>query len=87
LPGGFDEQPGELAGPLVVPHIASMDDSGGLLGGEARELVVGMAEGVDGDAGGEVEVLSVVDVMDPGALAVGENEGGAGVGVGEIVCM
>ena len=72
--GRFHQELGELASPFVVPHIAGVDHPGGLLAGQARELLIGVSERVDGDASGKVEVFSVERVKHPGALAVREDE-------------
>ena len=51
-----------------------------LLGDQLGHLGVAVTERVDGDAGGEIEVLPVLNVPEIGALALDEHGRRAGVG-------
>ena len=49
-----------------------------MVGDEFDEVGLGVAECVDGNAGGEVDVPTVFEVVEEGAGAVGEDGDGAG---------
>lgn len=57
-----------------------MDDLLGLIKEDPGDLRIRVSEGVDGDTSGEVEVFAVSDVVEVGALAVGEDDGRAAIG-------
>ena len=80
-----DEAGGEFGLRAGEEKIRGMDERGGLCGEGLLQGGVGMAEGVDGDAGGEVEVGAVVFVPDAGAFAAAELEGEAGVGRQDVL--
>lgn len=77
--GALDQLLGQFAGGDVVIEVAEMDDLLGLIKEDPGDLRIGVSEGVDGDTGGEVEVLAVSDVVEIRALAVSEGNGRATV--------
>ena len=67
--GCFDQQLAQRARPGVVVEVRGVDQRLGLGGDDLRDGRVAVAEGVDGDTRGEVEVAAVFDVPDVAALA------------------
>ena len=67
--GCFDQEFAQRARPGVMVEVRGVDQGFGLRGDDLRDGRVAVAEGVDGDARGEVEVASVFDVPDVAALA------------------
>jgi hypothetical protein len=65
-------------------QVRGMDQSPGLLAQGARQLRVGMAQTVDGDAGDGIEVLVALFVVEPDALAARKGNGLTGVGLHEV---
>ena len=76
----FDHELGEGAGPGVVVEVRGVDQGARLLGDELGHFGVAVAEGVDGYAGGEVEVFSVLNVPEVAAFAFDHHGGRADVG-------
>ena len=56
-----------------------MDQPGGLVADHPQDAGVSVAQGVDADAGNEVEVAALIDVVGPAALAARQHERIAGV--------
>ena len=73
-----------LAGDLV--EVRQVPDLLGLVLQRRDEVRVGMAEGIDGDAGAEIEIALAVDRRQPDAFAALEAERGACVGLEERRC-
>lgn len=72
----LEEPFGELDGRLGDEEVGDVAEGGDLVGDGADDGGVGVAEGVDGDAADEVEVLAAVGVPDPGALAAHQRQAG-----------
>src|SRR5690606_34601733 len=90
-----DELLGELflAGNAV--EIRGVPELSCLLGERGGELRVGVTEGIDGNAGTEIEIALALGVDEPGALApfeddivapIGAHDGGRGAGGGGGRC-
>ncbi|BAT01372.1 Os07g0461950, partial [Oryza sativa Japonica Group] len=75
--GGLHEALGERHLGDGVLDVAGVDEGGGLGGDGGDPVGVGVAERVDGDAGGHVEVLAPVGVVQLAAAAGDEDDAGA----------
>ena len=76
----LDHELREGAGPGVVVQVGSVDQRPRLLPDQFRHLGVAVAQRVDGDARGEVEVFPVLDVPEVAAFASDHHGRGADVG-------
>lgn len=68
-------------------QVAGVDQRAGLVVEDAQEFGVGVAQGGDGDAGGEVEVPPVFEVVEVGAVGFGEDGGRARVSCDHVGCV
>jgi hypothetical protein len=64
-----------------------VDESARLARADGDEVRVGVAEGADGDAGGQVEVLPPVRVIELAAAAGHDDDARAVVGADEVPCL
>ncbi len=75
---------GEFSLRFVPVEIADVDELAGLLGDALDPVRVGVTDGVDGDAGGEIEVAFAVGVLDERPLPLHERDGRGAVVVGDV---
>ena len=75
---------GEFALRLIAIEIADVDELAGLLGDALHPMRVGVADGVDGDTGGEVEVALAGGVPDVRPLPLHERDGRSAVVMGDV---
>ena len=68
-----------------VADVAGVAEELGLLRGGVDQVGVAVAEGVDGDAGGHVEVLAPIDVVELAAVARHEDDLRALVGAHDVL--
>ena len=83
----FDQQLAQRARPRVVVEVRGVHQRLGLRGDDLRDGRIAVAEGVDGDACGEVEVAAVLDVPNVAALAFDHHRGRAHVGRDHVLGM
>jgi hypothetical protein len=67
-----------------VLDVAGMDEGGGLAREGGGHVGVGVSERGDGDAGGHVEVLAAVEVVELAPAAAVDDDAGAVVGAHEV---
>ncbi|MDT4815155.1 hypothetical protein FQZ97_481770 [compost metagenome] len=77
--GGFHQLLGQAQGRFVGEHVGDVPDLARLLGQRPHQRRVRVAQGVHGDAAGEVDQLSTALVPDSRTFATHRNEGGGRV--------
>ncbi len=70
------EAMGERGLVFVAVEVRGMEAEGGLIGNGADDAGVGVAEGIDADAGDEVEIAAAGGIGDVAAFAAVDGEGG-----------
>lgn len=60
----------------MAVEVRGMEAEGGLIGNGADDAGVGVAEGIDADAGDEVEIAAAGGIGDVAAFAAVDGEGG-----------
>ncbi len=84
----FANELGEFGLLRDMVEVGAVEEGLGLIGNGLGEVGVAVSEGAGGDAGAEVEELVVVLVPDVCALASGNGDGEAAVGVeDEFLCL
>jgi hypothetical protein len=82
----FDDEAGELGLLFDAVPVGDVDEGAGLEGDGVGDFGVGVAEGADGDAAGEVEVFFAGAVPEVGAFTALRPDGEAAV-IGEDVLV